>query len=370
MSKRLIVNLIVFFAVSIALIVYGYGALIGNPLQPPTQVSAVFPNASGLYNNFSVQLNGVDVGSVTGVTLTSTGARVDMAIKHGVNVPGDVQASIDAANDLGEQVVELTPQHGGTAQPLTSGAVIPAAPGGIPADVGKVVGTATTLLKAIPAGQLNALLAELATALNGRSEDLRTIVSASTVFSQEFLAYQQQFRALLANAPPVLNAVTAVGPQLQDALNNTQTLVQVLATQRFAIDQLLKQGTGASNLLDNLVSSQAANLGCLITDLSQVSSNLAQPANLTPLSNALADNQYFFGAVDNVLQPGTAKALKSGEQNNSNQLFLRTRLLLPPQSPSADTYASPQGLPATLPGPACSNQLGTGVPAATQAGKS
>jgi ABC-type transporter Mla subunit MlaD len=232
------------------------------------------------------------------------------------------------------------------------------------------VGTATTLLKAIPAGQLNALLAELATALNGRSEDLRTIVSASTVFSQEFLAYQQQFRALLANAPPVLNAVTAVGPQLQDALNNTQTLVQVLATQRFAIDQLLKQGTGASNLLDNLISSQAANLGCLITDLSQVSSNLAQPANLTPLSNALADNQYFFGAVDNVLQPGTAKALKSGEQNNPNQLFLRTRLLLPPQSPSADTYASPQGLPATLPGPACSNQLGTGVPAATQAGKS
>ena len=71
MSRRLIINLVVFLAVSIALIVYGYGDLIGNPLQPPTQVSAVFPNASGLYNNFSVQLNGVDVGSVTGVTLTA-----------------------------------------------------------------------------------------------------------------------------------------------------------------------------------------------------------------------------------------------------------------------------------------------------------
>jgi phospholipid/cholesterol/gamma-HCH transport system substrate-binding protein len=369
MSKRLIINLIVFFVGSIALIVYGYGALIGNPLQPPTQVSAVFPNASGLYNNFSVQLNGVDVGSVTGVKLTATGARVEMAIKHGVNVPGDVRASIDAANDLGEQVVELTPQHGGTAKPLTSGAVIPVAPGGIPADVGKVVGSATTLLRAIPAGQLNALLGDLATSLKGRSGDLRTIVSASTIFSQEFLAYQQQFRALLANAPPVMNAVTAVGPQLQDALNNTQTLVQVLATQRFAIDQLLKQGTGASNLLDNLLSSQAANLGCLVTDLSHVSSNLTQPANLTSLSSALADNQYFFGAVNNVVQPGTAKALTSGDKNNPNQLILRTRLLLPPQSPAADTYPAPTGLPATLPGQACTNVLGTGVPAATQAGK-
>jgi virulence factor Mce-like protein len=322
-----------------------------------------------LFNNFSVQLNGVDVGSVTGVKLTNTGARVEMAIKHGVEVPGDVQASIDAANDLGEQVVELTPQHGGTAKPLTSGAVIPVAPGGIPADVGKVVGSATTLLRAIPAGQLNALLGDLATALQGRSGDLRQIVSASTVFSQEFLAYQNQFRQLLANAPPVLDAVTAVGPQLQDALNNTQTLVQVLATQRFAIDQLLKQGTGASNLLDNLLSSQAANLGCLITDLAHVSSNLAQPANLTPLSDALSDNHYFFGAVENVIQPGTAKALRSGEQDDPNQLILRTRLLLPPQSPSADTYPTPQGLPATLPGQACTNQLGTGVPAATQAGK-
>lgn len=369
MSKRLIINLIVFFSVSVALIVYGYGSLIGNPLQPPTQVSAVFPNASGLFNNFSVQLNGVDVGSVTGVKLTRTGARVDMAIKHGVSVPSDVQASIDAANDLGEQVVELTPQHGGTGKPLSSGAVIPVAAGGVPADVGKVVGTATTLLKAIPAGQLNTLLAELATSLKGRSGDLRTIISASTVFSQEFLAYQQQFRALLANAPPVLNAVTAVGPQLQDALNNTQTLVQVLATQRFAIDQLLKQGTGASNLLNNLVSSQAANLGCLITDLSHVSSNLAQPANLMSLSNALADNMYFFGAVNNVVQPGTAKALTSGGKDDPNQLFLRTRLLLPPKTPAADTYPTPTGLPATLPGQACTNQLGTGVPAATQAGK-
>ena len=369
MSRRLIINLIVFFALSSALTVYGYGKLIGNPLQPPTQVSAVFPNASGLYNNFSVQLNGVDVGSVTGVRLTAVGAQVEMAINHGVTVPGDVRASIDAANDLGEQVVELTPQHGGTAKPLTSRAVIPVAPGGIPADVGKVVGSATTLLRAIPAGRLNALLGDLATALKGRSGDLRQIISASTVFSQEFLAFQQQFRQLLANAPPVLDAVTAVGPQLQDALDNTQTLVQVLATQRFAIDQLLKQGTGASNLLDNLVSSQAANLGCLITDLSHVSSNLAQPANLTPLSNALLDNQYFFGAVDNVVQPGTAKALRSGEQDNPSQLFLRTRLLLPPQSPSADTYPTPQGLPATLPGQACANQLGSGVSAATQAGK-
>jgi hypothetical protein len=78
----------------------------------------------------------------------------------------------------------------------------------------------------------------------------------------------------------------------------------------------------------------------------------------------LTDNQCFFGAVNNVVQPGTAKALTSGDKEDPNQLFLRTRLLLPPQPTPTPP---PTGLPATLPGQACSKQLGTGVPAATQA---
>ena len=117
-----------------------------------------------------------------------------MAIHHGVTVPGDVQASIDAANDLGEQVVELTPQHGGTATPLKSGAVIPVTPGGIPADVGPGGRHGDHAVE----GHSRRAAQRLAGRPGHRAErafgDLRTIVSASTVFSQEFLAFQQQFR--------------------------------------------------------------------------------------------------------------------------------------------------------------------------------
>jgi phospholipid/cholesterol/gamma-HCH transport system substrate-binding protein len=246
--------------------------------------------------------------------------------------------------------------------------VIPAAKNGLPANVGQVVASATTLLKAIPAGKLNALLADLATALNGRAADLRTIVSASTTFSQEFLAYQTQFRELLANAPPVLNAVTAVSPQLQQALLNTETIVQVLATQRTNIDTLLKQGSSATDLLGGLVNSQASNLGCLLHDTSQIVANLSQSTDLGNLSTSLADNNFFFGAVENLIQPGEAKALTSGQTNNPDAFFLRTRLLLPPTSPAADAYPSAQGLSPIEPGAACDTEFGSGAPAATQAG--
>ena len=167
---------------------------------------------------------------------------------------------------------------------------------------------------------------------------------------------------LLANAPPVLDAVTAVGPQLQDALDNTQTLVQVLATQRFAIDQFLQQGAGASQ--------PAGQLGLL------AGCQLGLPHH-RPLAGVVQPGPA--GQPDaTVERPGRQPVLlrrwsptcssreqprpsTSGEQDNPNQLFLRTRLLLPPKSPSADTYPTPQGLPATLPGQACANQLGTGV---------
>ncbi|MGH9047504.1 MAG: MlaD family protein, partial [Acidimicrobiales bacterium] len=213
MRRRLVINLVAFFALSIALVLYGITTLIGNPLRSPTSVSSVFTNASGINPHFGVELNGVDVGSVTSVALAKHGALVKMAINPGVKVPDNVTASIDVANDLGEQVVELTP---GTraAPPLRSGAVIPST-GDVPVDIGKVVTAAVKLLKAIPAGDLNSLLGDLATGLRGEGNNLRTIVASSTEFSKEFLAYQNQFKSLLANAPPVMDAVTAVGPQLE-----------------------------------------------------------------------------------------------------------------------------------------------------------
>ncbi|MHB1963160.1 MAG: MCE family protein [Acidimicrobiales bacterium] len=368
LSRRLVANLVAFLVVTLALVAYGVVDLLGNPLEGPTPVSANFPDASGLFPNFSVELNGVDVGTVTGIHLDHTGATVDMAINHGARVPGDVVASIDIANDLGEQVVELTPTHGGTAPPLQAGAVIPVQSNGIPANVGQVVATATRLLEAIPPGDLNRLLGELATALQNRAGDLRTIISAGTTFSREFLRYQRQFTALLANAPPVLDTVSAVGPQLRQALVNTESLVQVLASHRQDLSGLLDNGSQAVDQLDQLVTTQAPNLGCLTHDFADLASNLDQPANLANLSATLSENQLFFGAVEHVAVRGTAQPLVAGQAPNPNQYFLRTRLLLPPASPPADAYVTQAAVPAVRPGAACNTEFGPGAPAATQPG--
>jgi virulence factor Mce-like protein len=367
-NRRLIINLIAFFVVSFALVVYGIVNLLGNPLQSPTTLTTHFADASGLYSGFEVELNGVPVGTVTSTSLTKTATKVTMRIDPGTKVPDDVQSSVQIANDLGEQVVNLVPSHGGPVPALAGGADVPAAPDQVPANVGAVVASATRLLQAIPAGNLNKLIGELATSLAGQAGNLRTLVSAGTTFSKEFVAYQQQFTELLANAPPSLDAITAVAPELRQDVANTAALVQVLAQQKTGLHTLLTSGSSAFNAVDNLLTSQSANLGCFLHDSADILSNIAQPTNLTNLSQGLAYNTYFFGAVDNIAVQGLAKPTTSGE-SATNQTFLRTRLLFPPVlDEQAQSYGAASTIPDTLPGAGCVTAFGNGVGPATQPG--
>ena len=376
-TKRIVANLIAFAVVSAALVVYGFVDLLGNPLRHPTTVSTVLPTASGLSPNFVVALNGVQVGSVSKVSLVPQGAKVTMTLDPGTRVPADVEARVVVANALGEQQVDLVPRQGPSGpggsslaadQMLHDGAAIPAAPDPTPANVGTLVHEATRLLQAIPPGDLNSLLHQSALALQGRAGDLQAINQASALFSEEFLAYQQQFQSLLHNAPPLLDTFTANGSQLRQDLANTAVLAQVLASHRGDLVSLLQQGDTASQLLQALVAQSRPNLGCLVHDLSNLSSNLGSGQNLSNLNTTLVTNQTFFGAVANVAPEGPAKALTAGDTNRNNQEWLRTRLLIPPAQPSAVQYSQPKTLPAVRPGAGCITEFGAGVGPALQAG--
>jgi virulence factor Mce-like protein len=411
LTRRLIANLVVFALASVALVGYGLVDLLGNPFTSPMQISTVMPTAAGLHPGFSVALNGVDVGSVSAVDLVRGGARVVMTIDKGVSIPSSVEARVNLANALGEQQVDLVPRATLHDPPLRNGATVPLAPDGAPTEVSQVVSTATKLLQAIPPGALNSLLSELSTALAGQAGNLQTITDSSKVFAQELLAYQSQFKALLANAPPVLDTVAADGPALQQALANTAVIAHVFAQHRNDIVNLFNSGSNAfgdlgsivaaerpnlaclfhdlaglnSNLsndivnlfnsgsnafgdLGSIVAAERPNLACLFHDLAGLNSNLSQPANLVNLSSGLQDNSYFWNLIPTVVKDGSAASLFPGEPSRSNQPWLRTQLQIPPVQPTPLSYATPHTLPPTKPGAGCVTSLGNGVGPATQTG--
>ena len=182
------------------------------------------------------------------------------------------------------------------------------------------------------------------------------------------MAYQQQFTELLANAPPTLDAVTAVSPELRDALANTAALVQVLAQQKTTLKTLLTQGSTAFDQVDNLLDHPGPQPRLLpAQDTANIVANIDQPTNLTNLSVGLTYNQYFFGAVNTIAVPGLAKATSNGGAANPTQIFLRTRLIIPPELTQGDAYATANPIPDTRPGAGCNTVYGSGAGPASQA---
>lgn len=391
-TRRVLVNLVAFGLVALALIAYGVFDLLGNPFASRVTVATVLPSAAGLTPGFSVAYDGIVVGSVSAITLVPRGAKVTMTIDPGEHIPAAVAARVVIANTLGQQEVELVPRPeaelsagagpgaGGSGQgrlataaqithrDLFNGEILPVAPDSEPASVGTVVAEATHLLQAIPPGDLNQLLEQAALAVSGQADNLKTLASASAAFSQEFLAYQQQFRQLLENAPPVLQTVTANAGALQQGLAETASLLAELATARGALADLLHLAPQAATLGNQLIVQNRANLSCLVHDLAATVTNLSGAQNFSNLATFLATNHEFFSAVQAVAPAGPAKALTSGDHARDNQVQLRVRLLLPPQSPPAEQYATPHGLTPIRPGAACVSSFGPGAPAVSQPG--
>lgn len=380
--RRVIINLIFFFGLSALLASYGYFTLIHNPFSKSTTLYSYIDDTGGVRSGFTVSLRGIPVGLVSSVGLATQlqpdgseapEVKVTMRINSGVTVPADTQVEVERANPLGEQDVDLLPQPGSTAPPARNGDVLPPTDTPTPPDVGQVVNAADRLFAAVPTGDLEIIIHQLALALAGRAQDLRTIISESTVLSQNTVAYSDAFHELLANAPPVLDTVAAVGPQLQQALTNTEVLVDLLNQRKYDIVNLFHTGTAFAQATNTFVDQDTPNLACLAKDLGDVGGDLSEPTNLANLNSTLLLNRYFFGPINAITPTGEAKSITGplgnplpGSPTRDDQTWLRVRTLLPPEQPFAVSYAPPNQIPDTYPGAACLSVFGAGVPAASQ----
>jgi phospholipid/cholesterol/gamma-HCH transport system substrate-binding protein len=369
-QRRVLLNLAAFLTVALGLTAYGVFTLLRDPFAPRTTVKTVLPDTAGLIKGLTATSNGVTLGTVSSVKLNpaNNSVTVSVSLDPGKRLPGDVTASVIRANPLGEQSVDFAPQHGGTAPPLHNGAIVPvSATNPTPPSVGEIIDIADNLFNAIPKADLTTVVHQLAVALNGRGQDLRTFTQANLAWSQEFLNYESQFQALLANSPPILNAVGNDGPQLQQAIANTVVLSGTLAQHRYDTIHLFANGIRLGQTLGTLIASEKPNLACLLHDFGRITANTAEPNNLNAFNTALETNQEFFGPVDAITPLGTTKGLYPGDPNHP-QNWLRTYLLLPPGQPQAISYNPHHTLPPTKPGAGCDTEFGQGVGPATQPG--
>lgn len=86
------------------------------------EVEAQFNSASGLKPGSTIEIAGVEVGRIRGITLVEDRAKVKLAVNKTVKLYTDTIASIKTRGIIGEKFLALNPGGGG--DPLKPGDII------------------------------------------------------------------------------------------------------------------------------------------------------------------------------------------------------------------------------------------------------
>lgn len=350
-SRRIVVNLVVFLAASTALVALGVTQLL---LQTGAghRITAEFSDAGGLKPRNDVTMRGVTVGSITSVRLTRTGVEAEMALDPGVDVPHGSQLLITRRSPIGDLIIEITP---GSGAPLGNGGHIPVASTSPPPDAGRTVEILADLLAAVPGDDLQTVVHELSTALDGRGDDLARLSVASADLPERILEVNRELTDLLETAPVVTGVLADNADILADDIRRTAVLADILRDRRFDLVDLYRNGARFSRVAGELIAAEKPNISCLIQDFADINSVMARPHNLRNLVATLRLNPFFFDGIEQIVRRGL-----------DDIAWFRVQLL-PHTEPQGRPHEPQRRAPDVFAGNRCTSPFGSGVGPTTKA---
>jgi phospholipid/cholesterol/gamma-HCH transport system substrate-binding protein len=176
-----------------------------------------------------VKIKGVIVGEVLDYEPTAEGADITLGLykDRTAEVPSDVTASILPKTLFGEKFVSLVaPEGGSSAEPIAAGDVIERTQ--LSTEVEKVLSDLYPLLRAVQPADLNTTLNAVATALEGRGEQLgeslETLDDYLTRFNPELPGLVEDLRLTAQVSDTYADVLPEVATILRNTITTTTTL--------------------------------------------------------------------------------------------------------------------------------------------------
>jgi phospholipid/cholesterol/gamma-HCH transport system substrate-binding protein len=204
-------------------------------------VTVDLPATGGLYPTSVVTYRGTEIGRVKSVDVTHDGVRAVLTLNSDTEIPSDVTAAVHSRSAVGEQFLELTPTTAAGAAPLRDGDVIPVGKVQIPADIGTLLDTTNTALKAIPQDDLKTVVDEASKAVAGLGPQLAHIVDGSTALAIEAAKAKDPLVRLIDQSPPVLNSQAQTADSIATWAQHMASITGQFAAQDAAVGDLLNQ---------------------------------------------------------------------------------------------------------------------------------
>lgn len=256
--------------------VVGVAVMLFTYMQVPTllgvghlTVKLELPETGGVYRFSNVTYNGVQIGKVTDVALTSDGAEATLSLDRSPKVPVDLQAEVRSVSAVGEQYVDLRP-HSANGPYLQDGAVIPRDRAVMPQAVGPTLDKVSALVESIPKDRISDLLDETYKAFNGAGEDFQSLVDSATKISTATNGVSDQMRTLIDDTGPLLDSQA----QSTDAIRTWAHSLAGITGQVVANDPqlrtVLQRGPGFAAEVSGLLSDLKPTLPLLLANMNTV----------------------------------------------------------------------------------------------------
>ena len=273
MLTRFVRNQLIIFTIAS---VVGIGVMVVAYLQVGTllgigkmTVTLQLPRTGGLYQFSNVTYRGVQLGKVTEVRPTRTGAEATLILDTSPKVPADLEARVLSVSAVGEQYVDLVPRTD-SGPYLHDGSVISVKDARIPQAVGPMLDQTNTLLKSIPTDRLTDLLSNAYKGLNGAGDDLTTLNDSASKLAADFSGAADQARTLVEDSRPLLDGQLASTDAIRTWARSLAGITDQLNTNDPQWRGILANGPGAVNEASALLNQIKPTLPVLLASLTTV----------------------------------------------------------------------------------------------------
>jgi phospholipid/cholesterol/gamma-HCH transport system substrate-binding protein len=256
------------------------------------ELKADLERSGGLYATANVTYRGTQIGKVTSVVPSPTGAVATMSIDDRYKIPADASANVHSVSAIGEQYLDLV-STGNPGQYLSPGSTI--TDSSVPSEVGPALDAANEGLAVLPKEKIDTLLTETSNAVGGLGPALQRLVDSTTNVAQDFKDNLPQVNDIIANAAPILDSQVQSGDNIEAWSRN----LNVIASQTAEQDAALRSGIqDAAPTLDQVNSvfsgvrdslpQTLANLSIVIDMLKRYNKGLEQALVMLPQGAAVA----------------------------------------------------------------------------------
>ena len=265
-TRRILINLAASAVLFAVLAVWALQAIIRPDFLADTySVEARFTAATGLRPGVEVTYHGIRVGAVDGVELRDGAAVVALDIAADQDLPEGAHAAVRRRSPVGEPYVAIDAPPGWSPGDPTMprrDVVIPTERTSTPLAYGELFTSADEALSAVEPAKLNIVFSELATALTGRGDELRRMLTNTASVAATFAEGADDLDQLATELTALTGTLADKAPTIADTTDRLTELVGALAASSDGIEALVERVPSVAAGVDGILEAAYFDLVC------------------------------------------------------------------------------------------------------------